>query len=265
MKAETTSKNTKQRKNCANQQTITLPLKEKKLAIMAHQDGTSNSQEVILARAGRIPPELRNIILSYIVEMKCLEYEDSGIMPGGKRIMSNSRKGILRVPFVQLDGMIFYHLHEAIPRSYFVVGHFWDTLTATCVRMLQLFKSKNKYARFSVGNLHIEMQVMALRFQHEFTWLVKGLKEALDYDIGDNVFGYRPNGEPKEIQGMLVQRHTSLPGYWRGLRPRGIITPINGLDHLLQLYVSYTGRRFFRYTRYPCLVEFMLAIILRGT
>ena len=220
---------------------------------------------MILAKAGRIPPELRNIILSYVVEMKCLEYEDSGIMPGGKRIMSNSRKGILRVPFVQLDGMIFYHLHEAIPRSYFVVGHFWDTLTATCVRMLQLFKSKNKYAQFSVGHLDIEIQVMLRRFQHEFTWLVNGLKKALDYDIGDNVFGYRPNGEPKEIKGMLVQQHTSLPGYWRRLRPRGVISPINGLDHLLQLYVSYTGRRFFRYTRYPRLVDFMLAIILRGT
>ena len=179
--------------------------------------------------------------------------------------MSNSRKGILRVPFVQLDGMIFYHLHEAIPRSYFVVGHFWDTLTATCVRMLQLFKSKNKYAQFSVGHLDIEIQVMLRRFQHEFTWLVNGLRKALDYDIGDNVFGYRPNGEPKEIKGMLVQQHTSLPGYWRRLRPRGVISPINGLDHLLQLYVSYTGRRFFRYTRYPRLVDFMLAIILRGT
>jgi hypothetical protein len=219
---------------------------------------------VILTKAGRIPPELRRIIMYYIVQMKCLEFETSGVMPGGKRIMSNSRKGILRVPFKDLKPMFFYHMHEAIPRSFFVVGHFWDTLTATCVRFLQLFKSKYKHSKFSVGNLEIEMRVMAERFQYEFSWLIKGLHDALNHDVNDNIFNFRPNGEPKEIQGMIVQRHSSLPGYWMVLRPRGIISPINGLDHLLQLYVSYTGRQFFRYSRYPCLVEFMLAIILKA-
>ena len=200
----------------------------------------------------------------YVVQMKCLEFESSGVMPGGNRIMSNSRKGILRVPFKDLKPMFFYHMHEAIPRSFFVVGHFWDTLTATCVRFLQLFKSKYKHSKFSVGNLEIEMRVMAERFQHEYTWLVKGLHDALNEDVDDTIFNFRPNGEPKEIQGMIVQRHSSLPGYWMVLRPRGIISPINGFDHLLQLYVSYTGRQFFRYSRYPCLVEFILAIILKG-
>ena len=174
--------------------------------------------------------------------------------------MSNSRKGILRMPFKDLKPMYFYHMHNYVPRSFFVVGHFWDTLCATCVRTIQLFKSRYKHEQFRVGRLDLEMTSIATRFRHEFEWLLRGLDSALQIRV-DPQYGYLPSEKIIPIEGMVVQRKQCLPSYWLALRPHGVIAPIHGLDHLLQLFISYTKDRLYRYTRYKCLVDYMLAII----